>query len=311
MDHRQQLRRAMRLDLPPVYASPRVETVQTWDGGDPRVELIAVETEEDFWLPAYVMEPRGRHEGRTLIALHGQGRGALDVVGPHLRPGAGQDLSEAASYGGVWAKAGFVVVVPELRGFGRLMLSDDRDSLDRPAEPPSSRNSASRLMAIYLQLGRTYAGCCVADLIRLIDHLESRQGVDADRIGIGGIGEGARVLSWLVALEDRIIASSAWIPARDESPTRAENGLESPPMIGTLGLVDPVSMLACYVPKPLYLQAGRPETVGGAGRGRSAVDRLGRLYRLCGAEDRFVLDTEDGAPRLDHDKIVEFFGQWL
>jgi dienelactone hydrolase len=313
VDHRQQLRRAMRLDLPPVYTSPRIEVIRSWEREGLRAGLLALETEEDFWLPVHILEPPEGHEGRIIILLHGCGRGAAEAVGSsEFLDAAGQAERRQIPYAANWARAGFIVAVPELRGFGRLALAENTGPESRQAGQPSRQLcSLDRLMAIYVQLGQTYAGCCVTDLIRLIDYLEARQGVDADRIGIAGIGEGSRAISWLVAMEDRIAVAAASTMGRLDPGKTAEGELGSLPMIGTFGLADPVSMFACYVPKPLYLQTAPPSTDAQGDRKRSAIERLERLYRLCGAEERLVLDVRGGSMALQGSEALSFFGRWL
>jgi dienelactone hydrolase len=313
VDHRQQLRRAMRLDLPPVYSAPRAEVVRSWEREGFRGGLLALETEEGFWLPVHIQEPQEGHAGRVIILLHGCGRGAVEAVGLSEPGDAARDVEpHEVPYASRWARAGFVVAVPELRGFGRLALTEDAGPERHDVGDASHhRCSLDRLMAIYVQLGQTYAGCCVTDLIRLIDYLEARQGIDADRIGIAGIGEGARAISWLVAMEDRIAVAAASTTGRLDPGKTAEGELGSLPMIGTFGLADPVSMLACYVPKPLYLQTAPPSTDALGDRKRYAMERLARLYRLCGAEERMVLDVQGGPAAFQEGEAVSFFERWL
>jgi len=312
IERRYQLREAMRLELPAVYVPPRAEVLEVTSRNGLRVEFIAIETEEDFWLPAYVLKQPGEQSGRTVIALHGQGRGAADVVGLAEQEHTRKHVQEHQyDYADRWARAGFIVVAPELRGYGRLMLGDDRQRVDGSPAEELWRNSVDRLKGIYLRLGQTYAGRCVADLTRLIDYLEDREDIDADRIGIGGMGDGARVLSWLTAVEDRIGAVAAAALNRADADTLLEPRAGPPAMLDARTLVDHASIFACYVPRPLCLQAGRRDPEMPVQRLEAMADRLAHLYRLCDAEDRLTIDIHNGGRVFKHQGATEFFERWL
>ncbi len=312
VQRRQRLRRVMRLDLPTVYAPPRVETLDSQKREGILQELVALETEEDFWVPLYLLKPLGQKSGGTIIALHGEGRGADDVVGLADHETARQHIqARQYDYAFQWAKAGFTVAAPELRGYGRLMLESDRRRVEEDPEEELWRNSVARLRVVYLRLGLTYAGCCVTDLMRLLDHLESRADVDPDRIGIAGVSEGARVLSWLIAVEDRIAAAAASALRRDDADTLLEPRLLPPALLDTRVLTDHVAIFSLFVAKPLCIQAGRADQDTPVGQIESAAERLGDLYGLCDARDRFRVDIHKGGRVLQQEPIAEFFQQWL
>lgn len=312
VERRQHLRRAMRLELSPVYAIPRAEIVESSDHDGVLLELIALETEPDFWLPVYLLKPAAQTNGRTLIALHGEGRGAVDVVGLADDARARQHIDEHGyDYADAWARAGFTVAAPDLRGYGRLMMQDDRQRRGSGPSEQLWRNSAHRLMAIYLRLGQTYAGCCVGDLIRLVDYLENRQDVDPDRIGIAGMGEGARVLSWLIAVEDRIAAVAASALKRADAKTLLEPQIGPPAMVEGRALVDHASIFGCYVPRPLLLQAGRRDKETPIEHFEDVADHLSHLYRVCNAEDRLTIDIHPQGRLFNPQPATKFFEQWL
>ncbi len=312
VERRQHLRRAMRLELPTVYAPPRAEVIESNECEGIRRSLIALETEPDFWLPVYLLKPTGEYNGRTLIALHGDGRGAVDVIGMADEHHTQQHIEQHQyDYADRWARAGFFVAAPELRGYGRLMLEDDRRHLDRSPADQLWRNSVDRLMAIYLRLGRTYAGCCAADLIRLLDYLESLEDVDPDRLGIGGMGQGARALSWLIALDDRVSAAAVAALKRADADTLLQPSLNPPAMVDARTLVDHASIFACYAPRPLCLQAGRRDSEIPVEHVQAMADRLADLYALCDADSHLTFDLHSGGRVFDHPRAIEFFEHWL
>jgi dienelactone hydrolase len=302
VEQRQQFRRAMRLSLPTVYTPPHAERIETAERDGIRIDLLAVEIESDFWLPVHLLRAPDGHDGKTLVVLHGQGRGANDATGT-----ADPTQEGPPAYAATWARDGFVVAVPELRGFGRLRLADDRTTCDAGA----AQDSADRLMAIYLWLGQSYAGCCVGDLVRLLDYLESLPEVDPDRIGVAGVGAGAHAFSWLAAIEDRIAAGSLASTSCRGAESLLEPGLGPPPVIESFGIVDPIAILACHAPRPLYLQARAAGCAAATGTEESPIDRLAALYLLCGAPDRLVLNQSPDDTHLDDAAVLRFFDQWL
>ncbi len=312
VERRQGLRRAMRLDLPAVYAPPRAVEIENLPVEGLRRELIALETEPDFWLPVYILRPLNTGNGLTLIALHGEGRGAADVAGVASDAADREHIKQSHyDYAQRWARAGFVVAAPELRGYGRLMLADDRKRRDTNPAERLWRNSVERLATIYLRLGQTYAGCCVADLIRLIDYLETRPEVDADRIGVGALGEGARVMSWLIAVEDRISAAVAAGLTKADDETLFGPQIRPPAMADSRTLMDHASIFACFVPRPLMIQAGRRDKDMPLYLVETMLERLGRLYALCDKSDHLAVDAHEGARMLRHDTAKAFFEAWL
>jgi len=304
VDHRHRLRHAMRLTLPTVYSPPRAESIESSHHGDLSLDFLTLQTQVDFSLPLYLIRPRFRGEGRTLIILHGLGRGAIDAVAP-------DSPSDITGYAAAWARAGFVVVVPELRGYGRLSLRDDRSADPTQAEKGCPSDSTNRLKIIYLRLGLTYAGCCVTDLIRLLDYIESRDEVDADRVGIAGIGQGARAMSWLAGVDDRLAAGLTALVTRSDQEAIFKPQLSPPSLIDAFGVIEPLSILAGYVPRPLYLQAARADKPQASDESQMAIDRLSTLYRLCDAEERFILDTRSVANISPEPAQLDFFSKWL
>jgi hypothetical protein len=82
-------------------------------------------------------------------------------------------------------------------------------------------------------------------------------------------------------------------------------------MIGSFALADPVSVFACYVPKPLYLQTRPADMNAPSDRARTAVERLVRLYRLCGSEERLRLDVQRESASFDDTGTISFLEHWL
>ena len=68
----------------------------------------------------------------------------------------------------------------------------------------SPKPRASVLNHMAMPLGQTVTGMWTWDLMRLIDHVETRPECDASRIGCAGLSGGGLRTLWLAALDERI-----------------------------------------------------------------------------------------------------------
>ena len=85
------------------------------------------------------------------------------------------------------ARAGFVTLAVEPRGFGRL------DALGHLRIDTSAR-----------LVGLTWYGLLAQDGMRAIDYLLTRSEVDPLRVGVAGVGAGGALAMYMAALDDRV-----------------------------------------------------------------------------------------------------------
>jgi hypothetical protein len=91
-----------------------LETTETVDCGSYRRERVVFDTESTMSVPAYLLVPHDRTEpGPAMLAIHGHGPGKARICGV-----LEEAHTEGAPYAHDLAMQGYVVLAPDLRGFG-------------------------------------------------------------------------------------------------------------------------------------------------------------------------------------------------
>jgi hypothetical protein len=133
-------------------------------------ERIEFGTVMGFRVPAYVLIPK-RMNGKTaaVLALHGHGYGSRQIVGLH--PDGTEHTGKPDIHGNYaleLVRRGFIVVAPEIVGFGdRRLAADQKDG--------KVGNSSCQTLASHLLLyGISLAGLRVHEARRALDYVLSR-----------------------------------------------------------------------------------------------------------------------------------------
>jgi len=254
-------------------------------------ERVEFTTFDGLRCPAYVLVPTGQASGERLpavAAFHGHGYGSREVVG--LSP-AGESILERPTYqknfGVELAKRGFVVVAPEIFGFGDRRLQDEyaRDKY----------SSCDRLSKVMLHLGRTMAGHRVHEAMRTIDYLCARDDVDVERIGCMGISGGGLVASFTAALDERIKSTvvSGYVNTFKASILDIDHCIDNyVPGLGEIAeMPDIVSLIA---PRALLMEAGTKDDIFPIDASLEAFERLRDVYDLLGVSSKLACDAFEG-----------------
>jgi dienelactone hydrolase len=159
-------------------------------------------------------------------------------------------------------------------------------------DPRTGRRQASYagLYATAAAAGMPTVGIQVFDALRALDYLQTRADVDAAKIGIAGLGEGALRAYLSAALEPRfqfVIAVAGTTTYQTlAQAVAAEQATANPSafLAGILSWTDMDRLAACVVPRPILI-------AGGAGRwpaagGDAVLNTLRTVYGLYQAEDR-------------------------
>ena len=150
-----------------------------------RVEKLVYESETGISIPALVFAPSGGEARKPAVVF-------ADAAGK------GAAAAEAAEL----AAKGYLVLAPDLRGFGETQRPMDR----RETFVRNFGDYQTTLTA--LLIGKTMPGMRAADLVRAVDLLATRSDVDASRIAVTGRGAAA-IPALLAALFDDRIRSLA------------------------------------------------------------------------------------------------------
>ena len=136
----------------------------------------------------------------AIVCAHGHGRYGKDpIAGIRSSAGMVEEIERHNyDYGLQMAKAGYLTLCPDLRGFG-----ERRDGVD----PFPGRDACNVNYLRGTMLGRSPLTLNIWDIKCCLDYLETRPEVDPKRIGMMGLSQGGTMTTFVSALEPRIAAA--------------------------------------------------------------------------------------------------------
>ncbi|TET80371.1 MAG: hypothetical protein E3J37_11415, partial [Anaerolineales bacterium] len=250
-------------------------------------ELIWLHTEESLRVPVYLFRPVEVKKPLPAVVVF-PGHGTIEQT-------AGLQKSYQRANALALARAGFITLTMELRGFGRL-----------GAIGHLQIDASARLV------GRTWYGLLVQDGIRIIDYLLTRPEVDPGSIGATGIGAGGALTMYTAALDERIRAAMInsylgkyIVTCLDESHCPCN---DIPSILTYAEMGDVAALIA---PRPVMFVNGRRDpATSHAARESFAVIR--QMYRFLGASHQTVLlEPEKMGHSYDNQLASKWFQRWL
>lgn len=185
----------------PAPGSLNVKTTRVLHGDGFRIENVLYESRPGFWVAGNLYVPAQLTDSMP---------GLLLVHAHHT----GKRHSELQDMGMTWSRAGCLVLVIDQVGYGERRthpFQTDRD-YDKPFRPGRQDYYFRYDRGIQLQLlGDSLMGWMVWDLMRGVDLLRSRAGVDPERIAIlGAVAGGGDPAAVTAALDPRIACCVAF-----------------------------------------------------------------------------------------------------
>jgi dienelactone hydrolase len=257
---------------------------------------VVFDTETTMSVPAYLLVPRDRVDpGPAVLAIHGHGAGKALVCG--LEPGGPGD-----DYAHQLACAGFVVLAPDLRGFGERAdwMPDGKYHCDW--------NLVCATMAGVVPLQRN-----LWDLQCALDLLAAHPLVDPGRIAAAGLSYGGTCALFLAALDDRIAAAvvSGYFASWRAAHTVPWNMCGSQVMPAQLGRLEHADLGALIAPRPLLVETGTGDVIFPVDAARAAVAQLGEVYEYLGVRDALVHHVFEGDHRWHGARTPDFLASAL
>lgn len=253
-------------------------------------ERIEITTYPGLRMPAYVLIPSGSPGPFPVaVASHGHGYGSREVVG--LKPD-GSDLAGEPNLHKNMAvelvERGFLVISPELIGFGDRRLAED-------IEKGPKENSCFRLAAALLMRGRTLGGHRVYETMRAIDYILGRDEAQAGRLGMMGLSGGGLVAGFTAALDERIGATvvSGYTNTFKDSILAMRHCIDNY-IPGILEWAEMPDLIGLIAPRPLLVEAGSSDPIFPIQGTLDAIAQLERIYRGSGAEGAVEHDIFEG-----------------
>jgi len=294
-------------ELPePADLSPRLLSRE--DAGKYTREKWVIQSEEDCWVPLYILVPSGV-SGRlpAILCAHGHGPYGKDsVAGVHFNdPNRRADISRANyNYAEQMAVAGFVAAAPDWRSFGERIAYSN---------PYPGRDVCNVHFIQHLLLGRTLLGSNVFDGMRVLDFLETRKYVDPDRMGCMGLSFGGTMTTYLALLDDRVKAADIMCYAT----TTEHYAISRPNFCGSqlvpqlYKYADVPDVIAAIAPKPLLIESGASDTCFWIHSALKAHDVVRKAYEVAGEPDKLWIDVFPGEHSFSGRLALSFFNRYL
>jgi dienelactone hydrolase len=270
-------------------------------------QRIVYTTDEELHVPAYLLIPKNA-KGKlpAVIACHGHGYGSREIVG--LKPDGSENEGDPGyqkNFALELVKRGFLVIAPDLFGFGDRRLKEDR-------EKSLEQSSCDRVSTFLLMLGKTTAGVRVWDIIRTVDYLTTRDDVDPERIGCMGISGGGLVCGFATAVDERIKASvvSGYVNTFRDSVMAMHHCVDNflPAMLDAAEMPSIIGLIA---PRPLLIEAGTRDPIFPILAVRKAYALLESIYGVLGEEEKLDIDIFEGDHQISGRKAYAWFERWL
>jgi dienelactone hydrolase len=271
-------------------------------------EKWIIQSEEDCWVPLYLLTPKGRR-GKlpAILCAHGHGPYGKDsVAGVHFNDADRRASISSANYnyGEQMAMAGFVTIAPDWRSFG------ERIGYHNPY-PGSDLCNVHFIQ--HLLLGRTLLGANVFDGMRAIDFLLTRDTVDRERIGCMGLSFGGTMTTYLALLDDRIRAADIICYAT----TTEHYAISRPNFCGSqlvpylYRYADVPDIMAAIAPKPLLIESRTTDTCFWIHASLQAHQTVKRAYEAVGKPENLWIEVSAGEHSFSGGMAFDFFKKFL
>lgn len=285
--------------------SVEAELLQSIDRGDYLEEKYALDVGENTKAPMYVLVPKSEPPYKPIMAFHGHGPGVRTILGTDEQ---GKSLPENPHFDGKFAramaKAGYLVVALEQRGFG--------ERVTHQMESPIGGNSCRHLSFEYMMQGRTMVGERCWDGMVAISYVQGRDDVLLDRLGCVGFSGGGTTTVWLSALDDRI---TAVVPASYLCSFKYSilgvSHCECNYVPNILEYAELGDLAALIAPRPIRVVSGENDPIFPIAGVHEAYETVKIAYDLLGIPEKCSLTTHSGAHDYDNSYALDWFNQWL
>lgn len=254
-------------------------------------ERVEIGTLWGFRVPCFVLLPKGiLTKTAAVLAIHGHGFGSRQIVG--LKADGTERSGDPDIHGNYaleMVRRGFVVVVPEVLGFGDRRLEADQQ------DGQVGNNSCQTLASHFMLYGISLAGVRVQETRRVLDYMMTREEIDTDRIGCFGFSGGGLLAAYTAAIDERIHASvlCAFTNTFKDSIMGIRHCIDNY-VPGVLDFAELPELIGLLAPRPLFIASGRQDPIFPIYGVEKAVAYLERVYANAGASEQLGVHLYEG-----------------
>ena len=264
------------------------------------------QTEPGVRVPAYLLVPPSatpEHPAPGILCLHGHGHFGKDsIVGIADSPERQAEVAQFRyDFGHRFAARGYVVLAPDLRGFGER----------RPGYPGPRVDYCPRNYMAATLLGYTVVGLQVCDLHAAVDLLQSLPCVDGRRLAAAGLSYGGRMTMMISALDERIricVPSGCMNLFQERYQALTQCGAQLIPNLLRYG--DTPEIFSLIAPRPMILEIGLRDPLIPHDWMEQGLTRIRKAYQAAGATDRLWIDSFDGEHQFHFDTAITILERW-
>ncbi|SFL46294.1 dienelactone hydrolase family protein [Halanaerobium salsuginis] len=272
---------------------------------------ISYKVKDYLELPAYLLLPKIKNfNQKAVVIAHGHGNGVREAVGLNAR---GEKLDQSTCHNDLaveFAKAGYIVILPELIGFGDRRLRDDYLA-DPELKKDRTANSCYRISSQLLLLGQTTAKLRLLDLMSAVKYLTENDEFELTEINCVGFSGGApiAILAALFLPEINAVMVSGYPSFYKDSIMARRHCLDNY-LPGILNYAELPDILAAIAPKPLLLQAAVHDQLFPIESAKKAEQIAAKAYKLLHSSNKLDFSLIEGSHAVQAGPAIEFFNKF-
>ncbi|MAE61386.1 MAG: hypothetical protein CMJ49_08535, partial [Planctomycetaceae bacterium] len=289
------------------------EIIAEWEADGLIKQRIVIDVEDGLSAPILVFRPAdAKGKLPVILACHGHGPygkdGPMGVVAGDADRQANFNIHNY-TYGLQMAKAGFVTVSIDWRGFGER---DDRNERMKH-DVIRARDICNVNYLRASMMGMTILGMDVHDGMCALDYVTKQRFVDPKRIGVMGLSFGGTMTTWMSLIDQRIKAADiiCYSDRFADFAMRDTNTCGSQITPNLYALADLPDLHGLIAPRPLLVEIGSADNCFLIESATSCFKEVEKIYAAAGVRDRLELDLFDGGHAWGANKSVAFFTKHL
>lgn len=274
---------------------------------------ISYQVKNYLKIPAYLLIPASKEKKTqkkfpAVIIAHGHGNGSRETVGLN---GAGENLDSPTCHNNLaldFVRAGYLVIIPELLGFGDRRLKDDYQK-DPELKVNPTANSCYRISSHLLLSGESILKYRLWDLISALRVLEKRKDILNSQISVVGFSGGApaAILAALFEKKIKAAAISSYTSYYKESILAQRHCLDNY-LPGILNYTELPTMISAIAPKPLLIQTAEKDSLFPLESAQKAYQEIKKVYRFLNLEELLEINILEKAEHsVSAAPIIDFF----